>query len=79
LKKTEAQSVRLTERAKTAEASASGHWVWWENVRAEHTWETRHARHGGRKALKSEAQERGELKDAFEGEEADVAERVAKP
>jgi len=31
------------------------------------------------KALKSEAQERGELKEASEGEKADTVKRVAKP
>lgn len=42
-------------------------------------WETMYGPRYRRKALKSEAQERGKLKDASEGEGTDAAERVAKP
>jgi hypothetical protein len=70
---------QLASRAQAAEASMPGRRVWQENVRADRPRETEDGPWGRNKALKSEAQERGELKDASEGGRADTAERVAKP
>jgi hypothetical protein len=53
--------------------------VWQGNARADRSRETAAGPRGRSKALKSEAQERGKLKEAFEGRRADTAERVAKP
>jgi hypothetical protein len=73
------QDVRLVLPAHVAEASAKGGFTFCENAGAGRTRETAVGRQGRRKALKSEAQERGELKEASESGRADTAERVAKP
>jgi hypothetical protein len=70
---------RLASRAQAAEASMPSRRVWQENVGADRSRETASGPEGRKKALKSEAQERGKLKDASEDRGADTAERVAKP
>jgi hypothetical protein len=57
----------------------SGRSVWQENAGAEGSRETLSPLRSRKKALKSEAQERGRLKDAFEDERAYTVKRVAKP
>jgi len=71
--------VPLVSRAKAAEAPLPSRAVWQGSVRAEGPRETVFPLRERKKALKSEAQERGRLKKASEDRGADAAKRVAKP
>jgi hypothetical protein len=71
--------VPLAMWAEAAGVPLSSRAVWQESARAEGPRETLDLPQGRNKALKGEAQERGEPKDVPEGTGADAAKRVAKP